>query len=102
MDRARTGEGPSLVERNTYRWYFHAMRNAPPLETRPAEEIAAWKARDPIARFASDLLARGLLAETELGRIRNQVEAELQAAVAFAEASPFPQADDVLVDMYAR
>jgi TPP-dependent pyruvate/acetoin dehydrogenase alpha subunit len=102
VDRARTGEGPSLVECKTYRWYFHAMRNAPPPETRPAEEIAAWKARDPIARFASDLLARGLLAETELGRIRNQVEAELQAAVAFAEASPFPQAEDLLVDMYAR
>jgi TPP-dependent pyruvate/acetoin dehydrogenase alpha subunit len=102
VDRARAGEGPSLIECKTYRWYFHAMRNAPPPETRPAQEIAAWKVRDPIARFASDLVARGLLAETELGRIRNQVEAELQAAVAFAEASPFPQADDLLVDMYAR
>jgi pyruvate dehydrogenase E1 component alpha subunit len=101
-DRARAGDGPSLVECKTYRWYFHAMRNAPPPETRPADEITAWKARDPIARFASDLVARGLLAETELGRIRNEIEAELQAAVAFAEASPFPDPDDLLVDMYAR
>ena len=101
VDRARAGEGPSLVECKTYRWYFHAMRNAPPPETRPAEEIAAWKARDPIARFASDLIGRGLLAEAELRRIENEVESELSAAVAFAEASPFPDPGDLLVDMYA-
>jgi pyruvate dehydrogenase E1 component alpha subunit len=102
VERSRAGEGPSLIECKTYRWYFHAMRNAPPPETRPADEIAAWKARDPIARFASDLISRGLLAEPELGRIKNEVEAELQAAVAFAEASPFPRPEDLLVDMFAR
>ncbi|MGH8638545.1 MAG: thiamine pyrophosphate-dependent dehydrogenase E1 component subunit alpha [Burkholderiales bacterium] len=102
VDRARTGEGPSLVECKTYRWYFHAMRNAPPPETRPAAEIAAWKARDPIARFATDLVERGLVTPAELDRLKQQIEAELHAAVAFAEASPFPDAGDLLVDMYAR
>jgi TPP-dependent pyruvate/acetoin dehydrogenase alpha subunit len=102
VDRARAGDGPSLVECRTYRWYFHAMRNAPPPETRPADEIAAWKARDPIARFASDLIGRGLLMEAGLRRIENEVEAELRAAVAFAEASPFPDPGDLLVDMYAH
>jgi pyruvate dehydrogenase E1 component alpha subunit len=102
VDRARAGEGPSLVECKTYRWYFHAMRNAPPPETRPAAEIAAWKARDPIARFASDLVERGLSTAAELDRLERQIEADLQAAVAFAEASPFPDPADLLLDMYAR
>jgi pyruvate dehydrogenase E1 component alpha subunit len=102
VDRARAGEGPSLLECKTYRWYFHAMRNAPPPETRPADEIAAWKARDPIARFASDLIARGLLAEAELARMRKEAEAALRAAVDFAEASPFPEPADLLVDLFAR
>ena len=52
------GEGPSLLECQTYRWHFHAMRAAIPPETRPAEEVASWKARDPIARFEQHVLAR--------------------------------------------
>jgi pyruvate dehydrogenase E1 component alpha subunit len=101
-DRARGGEGPSLIECKTYRWYFHAMRNAAPPETRPAAEIAAWKARDAIARFKTDLLARGLLTETTLADIRQQIQSDLEAAVAFAEASPFPDPKDLLVDMFAN
>src|SRR5687768_14729032 len=94
VERARRREGPSLIECKTYRWYFHAMRNAPPPETRPAAEIAQWKERDPIARFTSDLVARGLVAPAELERLRQAIVAELAAAVAFAEASPFPSPDD--------
>ena len=56
VDRARRGDGPTLLECKTYRWHFHAMRNAPPPETRPAEEIADWKERDPIARFETHLI----------------------------------------------
>jgi len=100
-DRARGAEGPSLIECKTYRWYFHAMRNVAPPETRPAEEIAAWKARDGIARFTADLLARGLLTETALANIRQQIQLDLEAAVAFADASPFPDPKDLLVDMFA-
>src|SRR5262245_19105782 len=101
VDRARAGEGPSLVECRTYRWYFHAMRAAPPPETRPAAEIAEWKARDAIARFTSDLLSRRLVTPAELERIKQNVQAALNDAVAFAEASPFPDPKDLLVDMFA-
>src|SRR5262249_53754387 len=101
IDRARRGEGPTLVECKSYRWHFHAMRNAPPPETRPAAEIAAWKQRDPIARLAADLIAQRLLTESELGSLQRQVHADLQEAVAFAEASPFPDPSDILVDMFA-
>ena len=101
VDRARRGEGPSLIEGRTYRWYFHAMRNTPPPETRPAAEIAAWKERDPIARLAADLIARRTMTESDLGSLQRQVHADLQEAVAFAEASAFPDPTDVLVDMFA-
>jgi pyruvate dehydrogenase E1 component alpha subunit/2-oxoisovalerate dehydrogenase E1 component alpha subunit len=99
--RARRGEGPSLVECQTYRWHFHAMRAAIPPESRPAEEIAAWKARDPIARFEQHLLVRGV-SPAEIGALREGVAADLAEAVAFAEASPFPDPKDLLVDMFAR
>ncbi len=101
IDRARRGEGPTLLECKTYRWYFHAMRAAPPPETRPAEEIAAWKERDPIARLAADLIARRVISESDVGGLQRQVHADLQEAVAFADASPFPDPKDILVDMYA-
>ena len=102
VDRARAGEGPTLVECKTYRWYFHAMRAAPPPETRPAAEVAEWKARDAIARFTSDLLSRGLLTPAALEKIKQGVQTALNDAVAFAEASPFPDPKDLLVDMFAH
>ena len=102
VDRARAGEGPTLLECKTYRWYFHAMRHAPPPETRPAAEIAEWKARDPIARLTAELLGRGLLAASDLEILRQQIQAQLEAAVAFGEASPFPDPRDLLADMFAQ
>jgi pyruvate dehydrogenase E1 component alpha subunit len=99
--RARRGLGPSLLECKTYRWRFHAMRATPPPETRPAEEISTWKARDPIASLEQHALDRGLLSADEIGAIRAGVRADLDAAVAFAEQSPFPDPKDLLVDMFA-
>ncbi len=101
IDRARRGEGPTLLECKTYRWYFHAMRAVRPPETRPAEEISAWKARDPITRLSADLIARRLISESDFDGLQRQVHADLQAAVAFADASPFPDPKDILVDMFA-
>jgi pyruvate dehydrogenase E1 component alpha subunit len=102
IERARRGEGPTLLECKTYRWHFHAMRNAPPPETRPAAEIAAWKERDPIARLATDLIARRVMTESDLGGLQRQVQVALEGAVAFADASPFPDPKDILVDMFAE
>jgi len=100
--RARQGDGPSLLECQTYRWHFHAMRAAIPPETRPAEEVTAWKARDPIARFEQHLLSRGALSPGQVGALREAVTGDLAEAVAFAEASPFPDPKDLLVDMFAK
>ncbi len=100
--RARRGDGPSLLECKTYRWHFHAMRATPPPETRSADEIASWKARDPIARLEQHVLAGGAVTAAEIAAIRARVAADLDAAVAFAEASPFPDPKDLLVDMFAE
>src|SRR6266478_6047373 len=95
--RARQGDGPSLLECKTYRWRFHAMRNTPPPETRSSDEILSWKARDPIARLERHGLERGLLSAAEIGATRERVKSDLEAAVAFAEQSPFPDPKDLLV-----
>jgi TPP-dependent pyruvate/acetoin dehydrogenase alpha subunit len=99
--RARRGDGPSLLECKTYRWHFHAMRNTLPAETRSAEEIFSWKARDPIARLEGHGRELGMLSAVEIGTIRDRVKSELDEAVAFAEQSPFPDPKDLLVDMFA-
>ena len=101
IERARRGGGPTLVECKTYRWYFHAMRNMPPPETRPAAEIAQWKERDPIARLSSELIASRVITESDLGGFHREVQVTLQEAVAFADASPFPDPEDILVDMFS-
>jgi len=101
VDRARRGEGPFLLECKTYRWYSHSVRNTRPPETRPAAEIAKWKERDPIARLAGDLIAQRLISESDLGNLQRQVQTDLQEAVAFADASPFPDLRDILVGMFA-
>ena len=102
VGRARRGEGPSLLECKTYRWHFHAMRHAVPPETRPAAEIESWKARDPIARFEQHLMIGGVLSAADLVAMRERVARDLDEAVAFAEASPFPDPKDLLVDMFAE
>ena len=99
--RARGGEGPSLLECKTYRWHFHAMRAAVPPETRASDEILEWKARDPIARLERVALERGLVTAADVAAIRARVAADLEDAVGFAEASPFPDPKDLLVDMFA-
>src|SRR5512144_947991 len=96
--RARRGDGPSLIECKTYRWHFHAMRATPPPDTRPATEVAAWKARDPIARLEQHLVGAGVLSAGDVRAMRERVAADLDEAIAFADASPFPDPKDLLVD----
>src|SRR5215510_5721981 len=102
--RARRSEGPTLLHCQTFRWLFHAMRDAPPPETRPAALLAEWRDRDrdPIARFESFLTGQGIVSEVAVGALRGDVKRALAAAVDFAEASPYPDPDDLLVDMFAE
>ncbi|MFN8466617.1 MAG: thiamine pyrophosphate-dependent enzyme, partial [Caldilineaceae bacterium] len=92
--RARRGEGPTLLECITYRMRGHARFEA--AGYRPAEEVERWKQLDPILRLGEALQAEGLATAADLTQIEAEVKAELEAAIAFAEASPDAEAGDYL------
>ena len=100
VDRARRGEGPSLVECKTYRFYDHQGVGDGSTD-RPAEEIAEWKTRDPIPRFRSYLIETETLTEAEAAEIEQRVAIRIEEALAFAEAAPLPTPDELLTDVYA-
>ena len=104
VERARRGAGPTLIHCKTFRSLFHAMRDVPPAETRPADLLATWRGRDrdPITRFEDHLTGNGIVTAAEVVAIRAQVKRALDAAVDFAEASPYPDPKDLLVDMFAE
>jgi pyruvate dehydrogenase E1 component alpha subunit len=99
VERARRGEGPSLVENVTYRWRGHSKSDANRYRTQ--EEIEAWKQKCPIARFREQLIVRGELTEAEADEIERQARDEIDAAVAFAEASPEPDLSAIEEGVYA-
>jgi TPP-dependent pyruvate/acetoin dehydrogenase alpha subunit len=103
VERARRGAGPTLIHCKTFRWLFHAMRDVPPPETRSPELLAAWRARDrdAVVRFEDYLTGNGIVTAAEIAAMREQVKRDLDAAVEFAAASPFPDPKDLLVDMFA-
>jgi pyruvate dehydrogenase E1 component alpha subunit len=99
--RARASAGPSLLECKTWRQHVHAIREAPPPDRRPAELKARWEARDPIPAFEQYLQARGLLNADQMADFGLSVDHDLEEAVAFAEASPYPAPEEALEDVFA-
>ena len=99
VERARKGEGPSLVECKTYRWRGHFEGDA--CVYRGKDELDEWVKKDPIPRFAKKLVDDGVLTRKELENLQANIEKELQEAITFAEESPFPQPADMFDDVYA-
>ena len=97
-DRARAGEGPSLIECKTYRTKGHSRSDRNRYRTR--EEIEAWRARDPIAAFEAELTALGLATSAEIEDIAAEAAREVETGVAFAEASPAPSPENLLENVY--
>jgi 2-oxoisovalerate dehydrogenase E1 component len=99
VERARRGDGPSLVEALTYRWGGHSMRaNLPDYRTK--EEEREWMEKDPIARLHTELERRGA-SIMRLKELEEAVEAELDGAVRFATASAEPTVDIMESSVYA-
>ena len=92
IERARQGHGPSLLECKTYRFMGHSRFE--PAGYRPKEELEEWKKRDPIPAFRNWLVDSLEVGATEIESIHKAVAAEIEAAVAFAEQSPDPEALD--------
>jgi len=98
--RARLGEGPTLVECVTYRMRSHCEARAPDYMRDPSE-LVEWEKKDPLVRFEAFLCAKGLLDDIAKEKVANAVRLEIDAAVQFAEASPFPAVEDMDENAYA-
>jgi TPP-dependent pyruvate/acetoin dehydrogenase alpha subunit len=97
--RARAGKGPSLIENVTYRWRGHSKSDANRYRTQ--QEIEAWKLKCPIKRFRALLLREGTLTEDDAEQVEKDAYAAIDAAVAFAEASPEPDVATIEDGVYA-
>jgi pyruvate dehydrogenase E1 component alpha subunit len=94
----RSGDGPYLLEYRTYRFRAHSMYD--PELYRSKDEVEQWKKRDPIVTFEARLRRWGLLTDEEKATIEAAVDAEIAAAVAFAEAGPWEPVEDLTKDVY--
>jgi pyruvate dehydrogenase E1 component alpha subunit len=99
--RARAGDGPSLLELKTYRIREFAEAGPFPTGYRDPDEIESWQRRDPIDRFRSELLGRGVLTDERVEEIAREAAEEMRAAEQFAEESEFPAPEDAFTDLYA-
>ena len=100
VERARRGEGPTLIESKTYRIRGHSKSDRNRYRTK--DEIEEWQGKDPIARFEAELTALGIQTTPQLDAIRADVEREITDAIAFAQASPAPPISDVTRYVYTN
>ena len=96
--RARKGEGPTLVECKTYRFYGHSRSDARVYRTR--EEERKWRARDPIVNFRKKLIEEGILTEEQARKLEEDVVREVEEAEKFALSSPYPKVDTLYDGLY--
>jgi acetoin:2,6-dichlorophenolindophenol oxidoreductase subunit alpha len=101
VQRARQGEGPSLVEAKTYRYDNHAIGLAVE-HYRTQDEIDRWRERDPVKLFESALRDQGVLDDEGLERIRSEVRAEIEAGVEFARSSAYPEPEDAYEHLFTN
>ncbi len=99
VERARSGEGPSLVEAKTYRWYGHS--HSDPRAYRTREEEAEWKSRDPLIVLREEMEALGWMTEEEYSAMDEAVEEKMDAAMSYSNASPSPDVSEVYTDVFA-
>jgi acetoin:2,6-dichlorophenolindophenol oxidoreductase subunit alpha len=89
------------VETKTYRFHNHAF-GLPVENYRDQAEIDEWRKRDPVELFRARLLAEGVLDDSGISGIEDEVAAEIEAAVAFAESSPYPSLDAAFEHVYTN
>jgi len=100
VERARSGNGPTLIEALTYRFRGHSL--ADPDELRSKVEKEYWFARDPIKKLATYLLENHIAAESELKDIEHKIQDIINEAVKFAEASPEPDPSELYRFVFAE
>ena len=99
-DRARRGEGPTLLEFRTYRYKGHSMSD--PGKYRTKEEVEEYKHRDPLDATRAILIEQKWATEAELDALDEQIKARVQQSVDFAEASPYPAPEEIYKEVYVE
>lgn len=99
-ERAKAGDGPSLIESMTYRWRGHSKSDRNRYRTK--EEIADWMDRDPIPRMADMLIAHGIMDAQGVTAMENDADQTIAQAIEFAASSPAPNLADLTRDVYTR
>src|SRR5436190_9957857 len=99
LARARSGEGPTLIECKTYRWHGHSEHDK--AFYRSDEELAMWKSRDPITTFTTYLKGLGVLTDEHVSELETRVTSAIDDAVEFAMSAPDPSPDAAVTDLYA-
>ena len=101
VQRAKAGEGCTLIECKTYRWRTHAEQAGNLPDPRPSDEIEMGPRHDPIAGFVTHLLEQRAATAETLQQIDGEVEMAVEEAISFAKASPLPRPEDALLDVFA-
>ena len=99
-DRARRGDGPTLLDIRTYRYKGHSMSD--PQKYRTKEEVAEWMEKDPIDHCLSVIKENNWLTENEIQEIIDWVKTEVEESITFAENSPYPAAEELYKDVYMQ
>ncbi len=102
MTRARQGQGPTLIEAETFRWMAHV---GPVDDTktghRPAPELAAWRNKCPVQRLQQLLLNKGIINSNQEEKLRHEIDTDLEAAISYAKQAAAPTKEDLLNHVYA-
>lgn len=99
-ERARAGEGPSLLEFRTYRYKGHSMSD--PQKYRSKDEVEQYKNQDPIEQVRKAILDKKMATEKDLEAIEQKVNGQVEESVKFAEESSYPDPSEALRDIYAE
>ena len=100
IDRARRGEGPTLLECKTYRFFDHVGVRGMGIEYRSNDEVEEWKQRDPIQALEDLLSEQDVLSTEGAATVHDRVRQEAMEAIAWADASPYPEVENLLDDVY--
>ena len=100
VNRARRGEGPSLIEFKTYRWRAHFEGGGVP-DLRPKDELEEWRKKCPVAFMERKLIDMGIMSPDEIKKLDGEVISRVQEAVEFAMQSPEPDPEDAMEDVFS-
>lgn len=103
IERARKGEGPTLIECKTYRWQGHHVGDPATYRQRKSEtEKEDWMKKCPVANLKKEVLKAGIATEEEFAKVEAKVEDEIQKAVKFAVESEYPAAEEAYTDVFQQ